>query len=46
MLIGKVQGPDSCPGAYVEDVLDLGVRIVRWGKTEVIVECSKEESML
>jgi hypothetical protein len=46
MLISVVQGPNSCPGAYIEDVLDVGVRVVWWCKTKIIIECSKEESML
>jgi hypothetical protein len=46
MFIRKVDGPNSCSGTYIKDILDIGVRIIWRCKPKIIIECSQEDGML
>jgi hypothetical protein len=46
MVVCIVHDPDSSARAYIQNMLDIGFRLARWGKAESIIKGSKEQSML
>lgn len=46
MLVTKVYDLNTSTGAYIEDLLDLGVFLARRSKTELAAESEKAEVML
>lgn len=46
VIIAVVDGPDTRPGAEIENGFDVGVGVVGRGETELVVKGESEEVVL